>query len=459
MAIKASDLKKMLPEGGKKNCKECGLPSCFAFAMKLTKGGIELDRCPYIATEMKREIETALVPPMTMVTIGKGEEAIEIGEEEVMYRHEKTFLREPGIAILVSDEESDEVIDQKLKEVKNSVFERAQIILRPNLWALKFDSMDRSRFEAVVKKVYDSSPLTAIIISHNLDALFWARDVYIERNPLIYPITKENMEEAIPRIKASPTPVGVKAEGIEALIPLTEKLKEQGINDLILDTSPRSLLQGIQNQTIIRRSALKQGVRALGYPTIAFPYELTHDSIEEILYAGAFVAKYAGIVVTTNTAKDYLHPLLIQRMDIYSDPRKLRTVESKVYEINEPGEDAPILVSTNFALTFFSVSSEAESSRVPNYLAILDTGGLGIQPAMGAGKFNSILIAQFIKETGLEERVKAKRLILPWFAFQLKNDLLDELPGWEVYVGPKSVNQLSTFLVEMAREWGVGHYV
>lgn len=455
MALKGSELKKKLPEGGKKNCKECGFPTCFAFAMKVAKGDVGIEKCPYVSPEVIAEVQDAMTPPMALVKIGQGDYSFEVGEEEVMYRHEKSFFRQPGIAVLVSDKETDEEIDHKLELIKNSVFDRAQVTIKPDLWAIRFDSGDRSRFKQVVTKIHEASPLSAVIISEDLEALFQARDMYAERNPLLYPINESNLEAAIPRIKERPTPVAVKAQGVERLIPLTEKLKEDGINQLVLDPSSGNLVQAIEDQTIIRRATLKHGIRSGGYPTIAFPGNWTDDAMTETLYAGAAVAKYASVVVFSQAEKDYLYPLLIQRMDIYSDPRKLRSVEAKVYEISNPGEESPVLVTTNFALTFFNVSSEAESSRVPVYLAIVNTDGFGVQTSMGAGKFDGPIIADYLKKSGLEDKIKTKRLILPWLASRVKHELKDHLPDWEVHVGPKAINQLAPFLVESAGEWGL----
>jgi acetyl-CoA decarbonylase/synthase complex subunit gamma len=455
MALKGTELKNRLPEGGKKNCKECGLPTCFAFAMKVAKGEADIDLCPHLAPEVRAEVKEALTPPMALVTLGTGDQAIDIGQEEVMYRHEKSFLREPAIAILVSDKDSDAEIDAKIQQVQEAVFERAQVVLQPNLWALRFDSGDRDRFEKVVEKIHSSSPLSALIISEDLEALFMARDYYGDRCPLIYPITAQNVDAAIPKIRECPSAVGVRAEGVENLIPLTEKLKAQGIDKIVLDPSSQTFLESIEDQTIIRRCALTKGMRSLGYPTLALPGNFTKDKIEEILYAGAAIAKYAGVVVISSAARDLLYPLLIQRMDIYTDPRKLRSVEAKVYEFNEPGEDAPVLVSTNFALTFFTVSNETQASRVPSYLAVLDTSGFGVEPAMASGKFDGPTIAEYFKKTGLDHKVKTKHLILPWIARRIKHELREDLPDWEVLVGPKAINQLAAFLVQNASEWGL----
>jgi acetyl-CoA decarbonylase/synthase complex subunit gamma len=448
MALKGTELKNKLPEGGKKNCKECGLPTCFAFAMKVAKGEADIDLCPHIAPEVAAEVKEALTPPMVLVTIGTGDNAISVGGEEVMYRHEKSFFHEPAIAILVSDKEGDAEIAEKIQQVKDAVFERAQVILKPNVWALRFDSGDRNRFEQVVRQIHSASPLSAVIISEDLDALFWARDLYKDRRPLVYPITAENLEAALPKIKECPTVVGVRAENVEKLIPLTEALKAQGLDQVVLDPSSKAILGAVEDQTIIRRYALTKGMRTLGYPTLAFPGTMAADQIEEILCATAFVAKYAGVVVISSAGTELLYPLLIDRMDIFSDPRKLRSVEAKVYELNEPDGDAPVLVSTNFALTFFSVSNEIQASHIPAYLAVLDTGGFGVEASMASGKFDGPAIAEFFKKTGLDKKVKSKRLVLPWLARRIKHELGDDLPEWEVFLGPKALNQLSAFLQE-----------
>jgi len=455
MAIKGTELKNKLPDAGKKNCKECGLPTCFAFAMKIAKGEADIEQCPYLSPEVKAEVKEALTPPMALVHIGVGEHAIQIGQEEVMYRHEKSLLREPAIAVLVSDAADDAAIEARLEEVRNACFERAQVVVHPNLWALRYDSGNRNRFEQVVRKVHEASPLSAVIVSTDLDALFLGRNIYADRNPAIYPITSENVDAARERITQVPTTVGVKANGVAGLIPVTDKLKEKGITQIVMDPCSKNFVEAVRDQTIIRRSALKNGVRALGYPTIAFPCDVAKDTMEEMLYAGTFVAKYAGLVVVSTAATDFLYPLLIQRMDIYSDPRKLRTVEAKVYEFNEPSQNSPVLVTTNFALTFFTVASEAQASKVPVYLAILDTSGFGVQASMASGKFDGHIIADYLSRTGLAGKVKTKRMILPWLARRIKHELRDDLPEWEVLIGPKAINQLSPFLVERAGEWGV----
>jgi acetyl-CoA decarbonylase/synthase complex subunit gamma len=455
LAIKGTDIKKILPEEGTKNCKECGFPTCFAFAMKVAKAEIEVEKCPYLESGAKDKIKEALTPPMALVTIGQGQSSFEIGQEEVIYRHEKSFFRKPGIAILISDLDTDDGIDRKLEGVERAVFERAQVILKPDLLALSFDSRSRDRFERIVKKAHDRLPMTAVIISEDLEALFQARDIYNDRDPVLYPVTEKNIDEVLSRIKAAPTPLGLKSDGIGGLISLTEKCKAAEISQLVLDPSSKNLIEAIRDQTILRRAALKQGNRALGYPALAFPVRLAKNNLEEILFASALEAKYAGIVVVSSTAKKHLYPLLVHREDIYADPRKLRTVEAKVYLINSPGDDAPVLVTTNFALTYFIISSAAESSHIPVYLAVVDTGGFGVDTALADGRFHGQAIRDLFNKHRMNETIKTKRLILPSAAARVKDEIKDHLIDWEVFIGPKEANLLPGFLVSQSEEWGI----
>ena len=234
MPAKGTDIVKKLPESGKKNCKECGFPTCFAFAMKLASGGATLDKCPHLSSEVVAELEDALAPPMKLVTIGSGDNAIQIGNEEVVYRHDKTFVHSPGFALLISDTDSDDVADQKISKIQSLQFDRVGLTLKAELLALRFDSGDKSKFLALVKKACDKSKLGMVIISDDVDTLFEARDICADRRPLLYPITKDNIDKAIPLIKKSPTPLGIRASSVEELVPLTTKLKDEGVDELVL---------------------------------------------------------------------------------------------------------------------------------------------------------------------------------------------------------------------------------
>ena len=449
MALKGAEIMKKLP---KTNCKECGYATCFAFAMKLATGGAKLEDCPYLSPEVKAELEASMAPPIKLVTIGTGDNALVIGEEEVMFRHEKTFFHEPGIAILISDKESESDIEKKIKSIKELDFERIGQKLKINLLALSFESGEKSRFEALVKKAYETTDLALILISEDTDVLFSAATLCADRKPLVYPITKENIGSAIPKLKELRTPAGVKGESIEEIVSVASDLKDAGVEEIILDPGSKNMLEGIKDQTLIRRAALKKGFRPLGYPTIAFPCYMYEDKFKEVLAAAALMTKYAGIVVISQVDRNFLFPLLVQRFNIYSDPRRPMTVEEKVYEISKPNEYSPILISTNYALDFFIVSGAIEEANIPAYLCIKDTGGIGVMAAWTSGKFNGEAIADFFKKYGVENKVKHRKIIIPGVAKKLKDELEEELPDWEIIFGPIEGSDIPKFLSEGWKE-------
>jgi len=449
MALKGAEIMKKLP---KTNCKECGCATCFAFAMKLATGGVKLDDCPYLDPEVKAELKGAMAPPIKLVTIGTGQNAVVIGEEEVMFRHEKTFFHEPGIAVLISDRESESSIDEKIARVKNLRFERVGNVLKINLLALSNDSGDGGRFETLVKKAYETTDFPFILISEDTDILFSAAAMCADRRPLVYPITSENVSASIPKLKELGVPAGVKGDSLDEVISVTTQLKDAGVEESVIDPGSKNMLDGIRDQTLIRRAALKKGFRPLGYPTMAFPCNMYQDKYEEVLATSALMTKYAGIVVTALTEKDFIFPLLVHRFNIYSDPRRPMTVEEKVYEVSQPDENSPILISTNYALDFFIVSGAIEEANIPAFLCIKDTGGIGVLAAWTSGKFTGEAIAEFLKKYDVENKVKHRKLIIPGVAKKLKDELEEELPSWEILLGPSEASDIPKFLSE---EWKV----
>ncbi|HEY87124.1 MAG TPA: acetyl-CoA decarbonylase/synthase complex subunit gamma, partial [Dehalococcoidia bacterium] len=319
MPIAGSEIVKILP--GKRPCKDCGFPTCFAFAMKLASGGTTVDKCPYLSEETKAKLLDLLAPPIKLVTIGSGENAVKIGNEEVIYRHEKTFVHSPGIALLISDKEDKAKIEGKIKKLKELQFPWVGVNLEADLLALHFESGDKNKFLDLVKRVYDSTNLGVVLISEDMDALFAARGIYADRHPLIYPITKGNIDKAIPKIKENLTPVGLRGGNVEELVPLTTKLKDAGVEELVLDPGSKNLLDAIRDQAFIRKAALKQGFKPLGYPTVAFPCFMARDGLKEMLIGSAFINKWASIIVFSDFDQYSLLPLLVQRLNIYTDPR------------------------------------------------------------------------------------------------------------------------------------------
>ncbi len=402
---------------------------------------------------MKAKLLDLLAPPIKLVTVGSGEKALKIGNEEVIYRHEKTFVHSPGIALLISDKEDDAKVEEKIRKIKELQFPWVGVNLNADLLALHFQSGDKSRFLAVVKKVHDSTDVGMILISEDADVLFAARDVCADRHPLIYPITKENIDDAIPKIKENLTPVGLHAHSVEELVALTTKLKEAGVEELVLDPGSKNLPEAIRDQTFIRKAALKQGFRSLGYPTIAFPAFMAKDGLKEMLIGSAFIDKWASIIVFSDFDQHSLLPLLVQRLNIYTDPRFPMAVEEKYYEVGEPDEYSPVLVTSNWALTYFLVSSAVEATKVPAYICVKDAEGLGVLTAWAAGKFSGDSVGTFIKKSGVTDKVKHRKLVIPGKVARIKGELEDALNlEWEITVGPKETTGIGAFLPSFAKQ-------
>ncbi|MGD2065292.1 MAG: acetyl-CoA decarbonylase/synthase complex subunit gamma, partial [Dehalococcoidia bacterium] len=443
---------KMLP--GKRPCKDCGFPTCFAFAMKLASGGTTVDKCPYLSDETKDKLLDLLAPPIKLVTIGTGDNAVKIGNEEVIYRHEKTFVHSPGIALLISDKEDKAKIEEKIKKLRELQFPWVGVNLKADLLALHYESGDKNKFLDLVKKVYDSTDLGVVLISEDVDALFAARNIYADRHPLIYPITKENIDAAIPKIKENLTPVGLRGGSVEELVPLTTKLKDAGIEEMVLDPGSKNLVEAIRDQTFIRKAALKQGFKPLGYPTVAFPCFMAKDEgLKEMLVGSTFINKWASIIVFSDFNQHSLLPLLVQRLNIYTDPRFPMAVEEKYYEVGEPNESSPVLITSNWALTYFLVSSAVEATKVPAYICVKDAEGLGVLTAWAAGKFGGDSVGTFIKKCGIEDQVKHRKLVIPGKVARIKGELEDALDlKWEIIIGPRETTGIGAFLPEFAKQ-------
>jgi len=448
MPVSGSEIVKLLP--GRKPCKDCGFPTCFAFAMKLATGGTSLDKCPYLTPEAKVKLEDLLAPAIKLVTIGVGDNKVQVGNEEVIYRHEKTYVHPPGIAILISDKESAGLVEEKIKKVQEMQFPWVGLTLKAELLALQFASGDKNKFLSLVKKAADTG-LGIILISEDTEALLAARDICADKRPLLYPITKDNIDLAIPKIKEKPTPLGVRGTNIEELIPLTKKLKEAGIDEAVLDPGSKNLPEAIRDQTLIRRAAIKQGFRPLGYPTIAFPCFMEKDRLKEILTASVFITKFAALIVLSDFDQYTLLPLLVQRLNIYTDPRFPMAVEEKYYEIGNPDENAPVLITSNWALTYFIVSSAIEATKIPAYLCVKDTEGLGVLTGWAAGKFTGDQVGAMIKKSGIESKIKNKKIVIPGRVARIKGELEDALPGWEIVVGPREAAGIGAFLPEYVK--------
>jgi acetyl-CoA decarbonylase/synthase complex subunit gamma len=443
MALTGIQIFKLLP---KTNCKECGVPTCLAFAMNLASGKAELDSCPYVSDEARAQLAEASAPPIRPVAIGKGVRAATAGGETVQYRHEKTFYNPTLLAALVGSDIADADLETKLKAWNALQYERVGLNLRPELVALKDVNGDPNAFGSAAKKIAETSEFNLVLMTEDPGVMKAAVDACGFKRPLMYAATANNVDQLGALAKEKNLPLAVRADSVEGLLPLTEKLTQMGVKDIVLDPGSREVKQAHKDQVAIRRAALKDLNRAVGFPTITFPCEMASNLDMETLIASTFIAKYGGIVVLSDFAGESLFPLLLQRLNIFTDPQRPMTVTEGIYEINNPNENSPVLVTTNFALTYFIVSGEIEGSRVPSWLLIKDSEGLSVMTAWAAGKFAGDDVGMFVKKSGIAEKVKHQELIIPGYAAAIAGDVEEELPGWTITVGPREAAHIPGFL-------------
>jgi len=443
MALTGIQIFKLLP---KTNCGDCGVPTCLAFAMNLAGGKAELSACPHVSDEAKEQLAEASAPPIRPVTIGSGPGAVKTGGETVTFRHEKRFENPTAVAVLVSDDMSDADVDGRLQRFKELRFERVGLNLQPELIAIKSESGDAAKFGALVGKVVSNSDARIILMSSDADVLAAGLKECADEKPLLYGANKDNLDAISGLAKENSCSIGVKAEGFEELAELTEKINAAGVNDIVIDSGSRTIRQVFEEQVIIRNAALAGKFRPLGFPTIAFPCEMTDNPMKEAMIAAMLVAKYAGIIVLSDLYGESLFPLLVERMNIFTDPQRPLATEQGIYELNNPDENSPILLTTNFALTYFIVSGEMDGSKVPSYLLVMDTEGLSVMTAWAAGKFVADLIGPFVKKSGIEDKVKHRKLVIPGYAAAESGGLEEELPDWEIMVGPRDAAHIPAYM-------------
>ena len=443
MPLTGIEIFKLLP---KTNCKECGVPTCLAFAMSLAAGKATLASCPYVSEEAKEKLSEASAPPIRQMTIGVGERALKVGGETVMFRHEKRFENPPGLAVLIKDTMADSEVTARLERFKTLQYDRVGLVLRPELVAIKAESGDAAKFVALVDKVKQNSNGGIILMSDNPAILSAGVKACADRKPLLYAATKDNLDAVAALGKEYSLPVAVKATSLDEVAELTDKLTKAGVSDIVIDSGARTVRRAFEEQVIIRRAALVQKFKPLGFPTITFPSEMTDNPMKEAVIAAMFVAKYGGILVLSDLQGESLFPLLVERLNIFTDPQRPLATTAGIYEINNPNENSPVLITSNFSLTYFIVSGEIESSKVPCYLLVMDTEGLSVMTAWAAGKFVADAIGPFVKKSGITDKVKHRKLVIPGYAAAESGGLEEELPGWEIMIGPRDGSLIPAYL-------------
>ena len=442
MALSGVEIFKYLP---KTNCKKCGHPTCLAFAMKLAAKQASLDQCPDASDDAKKVLGEAAAPPIRAVTIGQGDKAVKTGDEICLFRHEKKFFNPNVFAVAIKASEAGDAAAKKIEAVKSSEIDRVGQKLRVDAIAVTDEGGDAAKFASVVKQVVDGAPGVPIILVSKVPATIEAGIAHCaDKRPLIYAATADNAEAMAKIAKEKKASLAVAASGLEALEALSDKVKGMGVDDLVLDPGARKAKDMIEQYTIIRRAAIKKNFKPFGYPVICFAGR--DDAQAEAMAAAIGVMKYASIIILNNVEKWKMLALLSLRQNIYTDPQVPMQVAQNVYKVGDAKESSPLMITTNFSLSYFIVRGEVENSKVPAWLAVMDNEGLSVLTAWAAGKFTAGKIAQFITESGVDKNISHKELIIPGYVAILSGALEEKLPGWKITVGPREANQLPSFL-------------
>lgn len=443
MALTGLQIYKLLPQT---NCKECGFPTCLAFAMKLAQKGTELDKCPHVSDEAKAALDAAAAPPIKLITVGTGERAFEIGNEVVLFRHEKTFYHEPGLIVRVQSD--DPQLAETAAKVAAYEVERVGMKIRLNGLAVQQAGGDAAAYAAAVEAARAAAPgLPLVLMSTDPAAIDAALSAgAAAEKALIHAATADNCKTMAAVAKKHACPLVIRAESgdLGALVALSEAARAAGAEDLVLDAGTTSLSSDLAAFTQLRRLALKKGARALGFPIFA---DCAADTWQaELTRAAQAVSKYGGVVVVDHFQPGVLYALITLRQNIYTDPQKPIQVEPKMYEIGTPGADSPLLITTNFSLTYFSVAGEVEGSAIATWLLVADCDGQSVLTAWAAGKLDAEKIAKTVKASGIGDKLTHKKLVIPGHVAGLSGEVEEELPGWQILVGPRDAVDIPSYL-------------
>ena len=443
MALTGLEIFKLLP---KTNCKKCGMPTCLAFAMQLAQKRAKLDACPDVSQEARQKLAAAAEPPMRLVKFGAGDNQVQVGAETVLFRHEEKFHSPTVLAVAVSDKLAGADLNKRIDAVNSMQFERVGTKLGVSAVAVVNDSGSAETFASACEAVKQRSGLALILVTDSPDAMAAAVKRTGDSVALLASAGLDTAEAMAKIAKDTGCPVVAKAESIEELCELSEKIKAQGVEDIVLCIDAPSLRDKLYNFSRMRLLSLKKVFRPLGYPTISF---ITDGGTDKQAAVGiSLICKYSGIVVIDAAEAYALLPMLTAVMNIFSDPQKPVQVEPKVYPIGEPDSDSPVMFTTNFSLTYYTVESDVEASRVPGYILVVDTEGTSVLTAYSGDKLNEKTVADAMAKHNVEDLVKHRKLIIPGYVAVMSGKL-EEATNWEIMVGPRESSMLPKYLQEV----------
>ena len=454
MSLSGLAIFKLLP-GGKKtekaNCKECGYTTCMAYAMKLAKGEASVDDCKYISEELKSLIESQSTKSQHEIKFGIKGNPLTLGGETVLYRHEKTFINPTILSIRLKTSTSLDKNIEMIEKITSYKAERVGETFSIDSITIENDTEDTSTYhellECIKNKEIDKK-ISLILISKNKNDLIKASELLNEeQSPLLF-LKNTSTEGLLDLSHSTQNPIIVEATSLETLLNTIKKLETEKVTNLVLSIPEDCQRNIIETLTLFRRNVFEGGLKELRYPVITFAgeYFTEADALDEGLFAGNFLCKYANMVVLDHFNPAVMYALLTLRQNLYTDPQKPLQIEPKLYEIGDVTDESPVIITTNFALTYFMVSGEIESTNIPSYLLVTPSDGMSVLTAWAANKFSGEIIAKSIRESGLEEKICHKQLIIPGYVSSLKEEIEEELPDWQVFIAPLEAVDIPTFL-------------
>ena len=453
------DIYKLLP---KTNCKECGEENCMAFATKIVNREAQIDQClPLLEEKYSKaynQLKEMLKPPVKEVVVGIGEKAVNLGGKLVMYRHEFTYFNPTAIAIDVTDDMSEEELMNRINKTQNWNYEYIGYTLKLDMIAVRSTSNDPEKFKSVVKKIIHNTKLPLILCSSNPNVMEAGLMAAPKHKSLIYSATTENWKSMAELSLMYNCPLVVSApNNINTLFSLTKTLLAYGVEDLVLDPGTfanEGLADTLNNFTMLRRAATKNGEELAGFPLLGIPMVVWNEkgsNADELIkwreayIASSLIIRFADIIIIHGIDGWSLLPIAVLRQNIYTDPRKPVAVEAGLKEFGNPDENSPVFFTTNFALTYYTVASDIENSKLNAYLIIVDTEGSAVDSGVAGRKLTAETVAEAIKETGIETKVKHKKIIIPGKASRISGEI-EELSGWKVQVGPRDSSEIPKYL-------------
>ena len=443
MALKGLDIFKISP---KKNCKECGSPTCMAFCMKVAQGAVSIDKCPYFSDEAKAMLNEQTAPPMKTITVGEHK----LGGETVLFRHEKTLVSKNLYAVAIDTTMDAATVDAKLADMAKVDYERIGERMYVEMVFVANKGNDAAAYAALTEKAV-ATGRTVILECWDAECAKAALAV-AGKNAILDGATPANWEAMNAVATEAGVALGVWAENISDLYDTVKKLEAAGNKNLVLDVTGKTVKETLANAVLVRRTAIKDGDRTMGYPSIVNLAKLTSCARMETAYASMFTEKYASIIVLNGMSYAQALPLYGLRQNIFTDPQKPMKVEAKIYPLNGADENSPVALTVDFALTYFLVSGELERSNQPVNLVITDASGMSVLTAWAAGKLSSSTIKKTFDELDIAGKIKNRTLIIPGKVAVMKGEIQEKLPEWNVVVGPLEAVQLPKYMKDKEYE-------